>query len=287
MGARRKEADRLMQTWRDQNPDWRYTLWDEDSLTSFFEANVPEALPVFRWLPSWAAKSDLARYYLVWYFGGIYADADTECLEPLDKWTWTDPQTKAVHTVQWDSWDWVLEYEFPPTVPYHDAVSIGACFPEQQLAQFFFATSAMNPAMRAVAEQCLTNVLVAMRTDPVQLRKMQDNQGMTWTLATTGPHVFTKTLTHWFARNRPTSQPFVFPHRSLAGSCFVHKEFGSWKTLFVKLGFNSHHPEWFVPTVLLLAIGMILATVSGRKFASNPGWTVSCVAILGMLALWG
>ncbi len=60
-----------MDTWKDLNPSWEYKLWTE----------LPRQ---FDTLPSFAAKSDAFRYKILNDFGGVYVDADSECIRPLD-----------------------------------------------------------------------------------------------------------------------------------------------------------------------------------------------------------
>ncbi len=62
-----------MDTWKNLNPSWEYKLWTEADLPLQFAS-----------LPSFAAKSDAFRYFILFENGGFYADADSECIRPLD-----------------------------------------------------------------------------------------------------------------------------------------------------------------------------------------------------------
>jgi len=67
------------ETWRGCYPDWEVKLWSEDSVPRlenqelFDSAStlVPGAAEQFR--------ADVARYEILWRFGGLYVDADLEC----------------------------------------------------------------------------------------------------------------------------------------------------------------------------------------------------------------
>jgi hypothetical protein len=68
------------ETWRALHPDWQMLLWSDDNLPhlknswAYHQANT------------WAARSNIARYELLFRDGGIYIDTDFECqknLEPL------------------------------------------------------------------------------------------------------------------------------------------------------------------------------------------------------------
>lgn len=71
-----------MSTWRRVNPTWMHHMWDESSLR--------ELLGGDRWWDVYAsqdepmARADVARYALLQRFGGVYADADTMCVRPID-----------------------------------------------------------------------------------------------------------------------------------------------------------------------------------------------------------
>jgi inositol phosphorylceramide mannosyltransferase catalytic subunit len=64
-------------SWPQFNPDFEYRLWNEESILSL--GDFP-SLKAFRKAKSFGAKSDIARYEILWRYGGIYADTDFECL---------------------------------------------------------------------------------------------------------------------------------------------------------------------------------------------------------------
>lgn len=69
-----------MDTWRRMHPGWQYHLWRE--------GNLPGDLPVLDLLPraaNLAGQSDILRYALLERLGGVYVDADSICLKPLDR----------------------------------------------------------------------------------------------------------------------------------------------------------------------------------------------------------
>lgn len=78
---------RLARTWPINHPDWEYWLWDGESArrllfhTDLWD-HAPDIVP-----PDalWQFRSDLARWSLLWRFGGVWADMDTTCQRPLDK----------------------------------------------------------------------------------------------------------------------------------------------------------------------------------------------------------
>lgn len=74
---RRPEAD--MNSWRDQHPSWEYRLWTEANLPKLQHQALFDAFHGV-----YHAQADILRYELLYTFGGIYIDADSRCLRPLD-----------------------------------------------------------------------------------------------------------------------------------------------------------------------------------------------------------
>lgn len=79
-----KKYDKLIKTWEAHNPNWRIKKWNEKSLDKFIETKYPQYLELWKSLDKIVKKCDFARYLLVYHFGGVYVDVDTECFKPLD-----------------------------------------------------------------------------------------------------------------------------------------------------------------------------------------------------------
>lgn len=79
------EFKSLIQTWKDNNPNYAYFLFDDNDCETFiknkFEENVYKAY--CRIIPG-AFKADLWRYCVLYIYGGIYVDVDTICLNSID-----------------------------------------------------------------------------------------------------------------------------------------------------------------------------------------------------------
>ena len=73
----------LMQQCRDLHPTWNYTLWTPESIqtsTSFHNRAIYNRFST----QQINGQSDVVRYSVLREFGGVYLDADTVCLRPLD-----------------------------------------------------------------------------------------------------------------------------------------------------------------------------------------------------------
>lgn len=69
---------KLLESVRAKHPHWDYRLWTDANLPPMrnrdaFDRSIP-----------WHQKADILRYELLWQFGGVYVDADSYALRPLD-----------------------------------------------------------------------------------------------------------------------------------------------------------------------------------------------------------
>lgn len=67
-------------TWRDAHPDWEHRLWTE------VDFDFPlTCLRQVLLSPTFAGMVDILSYEVLQRFGGIYLDADSVCLHPIDE----------------------------------------------------------------------------------------------------------------------------------------------------------------------------------------------------------
>lgn len=67
-----------MESWKRMNPDWEYRLWTDDNLPKLYNQKQFDAMKEF------SGKADILRIELLYQYGGLYMDADCECLNSLD-----------------------------------------------------------------------------------------------------------------------------------------------------------------------------------------------------------
>jgi mannosyltransferase OCH1-like enzyme len=78
----------------------------------------PEFVEMYRSLPYGVMKSDVWRIAIIYIYGGVYADLDTQCIKPIESWV--------------RDYELVISYE-PPTA--------------DGIANFTFAAIARHPAL--------------------------------------------------------------------------------------------------------------------------------------------
>ena len=71
---------KLMDTWKEKNPDFEYKFWNEETLKDI----TFECQDKINSMEELCGKADIMRYELLYKFGGIYIDADSFCVEPFD-----------------------------------------------------------------------------------------------------------------------------------------------------------------------------------------------------------
>jgi mannosyltransferase OCH1-like enzyme len=75
------EYRRRQATWLDHHPTWELRLWTEKNLPERAELRRVEASERLR---TPVERSDLLRLEVLWRFGGVYVDADLECLRSIE-----------------------------------------------------------------------------------------------------------------------------------------------------------------------------------------------------------
>jgi mannosyltransferase OCH1-like enzyme len=75
-----QKYDKWRKSWMKHNPDFNYILWDEKKILKMGLINEKQFIQT----KNFAVKSDIARYEILYNFGGIYVDTDFEALKPID-----------------------------------------------------------------------------------------------------------------------------------------------------------------------------------------------------------
>ena len=72
-------------TWREWNPGFAYTLFDDEACARFIRERIgPRVAAAYAKIKSGAFRADLWRYCELYVNGGVYVDVDTVCLNAVD-----------------------------------------------------------------------------------------------------------------------------------------------------------------------------------------------------------
>jgi mannosyltransferase OCH1-like enzyme len=85
IGDQSKKPTACIDTWIKKNPDYEVRVWGNDSLTDRSWRN-PKQLYDMLTKKDYAGASDVMRYEILYEHGGIYVDADSYCVKPLEDW---------------------------------------------------------------------------------------------------------------------------------------------------------------------------------------------------------
>lgn len=73
----------LMNTWKEKNPDFEYIYWNEEE---FKKRNIKfKCQNRIDEIEEICGKVDIMRWELLYKYGGIFIDADSICIEPIDE----------------------------------------------------------------------------------------------------------------------------------------------------------------------------------------------------------
>lgn len=74
-----KEMQKYIESWRKYHPDWELKLWRDKDIEKFGLKNKK----LYEKSTNPGKKSDIARYEILYKFGGVYLDTDFECFAPI------------------------------------------------------------------------------------------------------------------------------------------------------------------------------------------------------------
>ncbi len=85
------EYKNFQKSWHYKHPSWKYVLWTEELLKSQFKNGLfnQKLFVQVHQNGNFAKMFDIARYEILYEFGGLYADCDCECFKSFDILTHT------------------------------------------------------------------------------------------------------------------------------------------------------------------------------------------------------
>lgn len=75
---------KLIQTWKDKNPEWQHILWTEDLIKEKYPNGFKNQKHIDEH-ETWNGKCDIMRYEILHEYGGFFVDADSICTNSLDE----------------------------------------------------------------------------------------------------------------------------------------------------------------------------------------------------------
>tara|TARA_A100001015_G_scaffold237421_1_gene270014 strand:+ start:4611 stop:6725 length:2115 start_codon:yes stop_codon:yes gene_type:complete len=73
---------KFMDSWKDKNPDFEYIRWNEEELEK--RSMQLECVERINEMEEINGKADIIRWEILYKYGGVFIDADSICIEPID-----------------------------------------------------------------------------------------------------------------------------------------------------------------------------------------------------------
>lgn len=125
-----------MTSWKTQQA-WEHHLYDDADCLDFMQKSFPKLVDIYEALPTGAERADLFRYCILHEQGGLWADLDTTCMEPLHTWPVDDCSLLVgMHGVVTDS---------------HQQAALGFVRPAQ-VCQWTIAAAPKHPVLASVIQ---------------------------------------------------------------------------------------------------------------------------------------
>jgi mannosyltransferase OCH1-like enzyme len=71
------------QSWKTHFPHFKYMMWHDEDLDHLMKNDFPEFYSMYKNYPKNIQRFDVARYFILYKYGGIYADMDYMCVKPF------------------------------------------------------------------------------------------------------------------------------------------------------------------------------------------------------------
>jgi len=139
-------------TWRNQNPEFDYKYFNDSAMFEYVITHFGEReLEALKIAPSGAHRADLWRYLVIGREGGIYADIDTLCEQPIRNWLGNEKGV-LIAALQAD--------------------------PRFDLSQWAFGAPPGNPVVLRAAKLAVDNLLLARNSKKIPSKILQAANGI-------------------------------------------------------------------------------------------------------------
>ncbi len=67
-------------SWQQKNPEWDYRLWTDEDNLNLVKNHYPQYLDLYNSYEKGVDKADIARFFYMHKYGGLYVDVDFKWL---------------------------------------------------------------------------------------------------------------------------------------------------------------------------------------------------------------
>ncbi|KAF6226810.1 hypothetical protein HO173_012314 [Letharia columbiana] len=188
-----EEERERARTWQEKNPHYRYELLTDHGAESYVRhhfADDPLIRDTFLNLTDKILRADFMRYLVLAAEGGVYADLDVVCQEPIDTWIPLAFQGKTGVVIGVENDRMPVENDASLYYDYRKYI--------WGINNWTFMCTARHPFMRFVAESVARNLLEMARKQYRTLATMKLSYKEV--IESTGPGAFTNALFAYVSR---------------------------------------------------------------------------------------
>lgn len=188
-----EEERERARTWQEKNPHYRYELLTDHGAESYVRhhfADDPLIRDTFLNLTDKILRADFMRYLVLAAEGGVYADLDVVCQEPIDTWIPLAFQGKTGVVIGVENDRMPVENDASLYYDYRKYI--------WGINNWTFMCTARHPFMRFVAESVARNLLEMARKQYRTLATMKLSYKEV--IDSTGPGAFTNALFAYVSR---------------------------------------------------------------------------------------
>jgi mannosyltransferase OCH1-like enzyme len=72
------------ESWKKTHPDYEYIFWNDEDLENFIKTEYSDYYKIWKECPVHISQIDLARYFILYHYGGIFSDLDIFCYRKFE-----------------------------------------------------------------------------------------------------------------------------------------------------------------------------------------------------------
>ena len=79
-----RDFEKWIKSWWKVSPLWEYWFWTDEDVRCLLKEHYPQYLEMYDDYPAGIFRGDAMRYFILYHYGGIYADLGIEALRSMD-----------------------------------------------------------------------------------------------------------------------------------------------------------------------------------------------------------
>ena len=79
------KCQKWTESWKNIHPNYEYKLWTDNDNRELIKKHYPKFLRIYDSYGQGIYRADIARYIIIYHYGGLYVDLDFECLKNMDR----------------------------------------------------------------------------------------------------------------------------------------------------------------------------------------------------------